>query len=132
MGSRGFVQSERAFHFDELSEMDETLPGDGLQAKSPVRMRGKICLVTGGGSGIGRATALKMAEEGAAAVLIAGRRQAEIESAAAACRALGVAALAIGADVTQEDDVERLVGTAVEHFGRLDVAFNNAGFQERR
>jgi NAD(P)-dependent dehydrogenase (short-subunit alcohol dehydrogenase family) len=42
-------------------------------------MKGKVCLVTGGGSGIGRATALKMAEEGAAAVLIAGRREAEIE-----------------------------------------------------
>ena len=50
-----------------------------------------------------------MAEEGATAVVIAGRREAEIESAAAECRALGAQALAIRTDVTQEDDVERLV-----------------------
>lgn len=106
-------------------------------AKGPLnaavnRMKGKVCLVTGGGSGIGRAAALKMAEEGAAAVLVAGRREAEIESAAAECRMLGSQALAIRTDVTQEDDVERLVRAAVERYGRLDVAFNNAGFQERR
>jgi NAD(P)-dependent dehydrogenase (short-subunit alcohol dehydrogenase family) len=96
------------------------------------QMDGKICLVTGGGSGIGRAAAGKMAEEGAAAVVIAGRRKAEIESAAAECRALGAQALAIRADVTQEDDVERFVRTTVEHYGRLEVVLNNAGFQERR
>jgi len=95
-------------------------------------MKGKVCLVTGGGSGIGRATARRMAEEGAAAVLIAGRREAEIEAAAEECRALGAPALAIRADVTREDDVERLVRTAIERHGRLDAAFNNAGFQERR
>jgi NAD(P)-dependent dehydrogenase (short-subunit alcohol dehydrogenase family) len=112
--------------------MNESLPTSGSLNATAKRMSGKICLVTGGGSGIGRATALQMAEEGAAAVLIAGRREAEIESAAAACRSLGSPALAIRTDVTQEDDVERLVGTAVEHFGRIDLAFNNAGFQERR
>jgi len=95
-------------------------------------MRGKVCLVTGGGSGIGRAAALKMAEEGAAAVLIAGRREAGIESAAAECRTLGAPSLAVRTDVTCEDDVERLVATAVKCYGRLDLAFNNAGFQERR
>ena len=112
--------------------MDETLPGDGQQAKSSVRMLGKVCLVTGGGSGIGRATALKMAEEGAAAVLIAGRRQSEIEDAAKACEDLGTEAYALKTDVTREDEVERLIATAIERYGRLDVAFNNAGFQERR
>jgi NAD(P)-dependent dehydrogenase (short-subunit alcohol dehydrogenase family) len=95
-------------------------------------MQGKVCLVTGGGSGIGRAAALKMAEEGAAAVLVAGRREAEIEKVAAECRSLGSQGLAIRADVTREDDVARLVKTAVECYGGLDVAFNNAGFQERR
>jgi NAD(P)-dependent dehydrogenase (short-subunit alcohol dehydrogenase family) len=109
----------------------EPLPNSGSRAAAD-RMAGKVCVVTGGGSGIGRAAAMKMAAEGAAAVLVAGRREAEIESTAAACRTLGAEALAIPADVTQEGDVARLVGTAVERFGRLDVAFNNAGFQERR
>ncbi|WP_407176678.1 SDR family NAD(P)-dependent oxidoreductase [Bradyrhizobium sp. STM 3562] len=95
-------------------------------------MRGKVCLVTGGGSGIGRATALKMAEEGAEAVVIAGRREAEIEDTAATCERFGSRALALRTDVTREDDVARLVATALECYGRLDVAFNNAGFQERR
>ncbi|TWA91020.1 SDR family NAD(P)-dependent oxidoreductase [Bradyrhizobium stylosanthis] len=96
------------------------------------RMGGKVCLVTGGGSGIGRATALRMASEGAEAVIIAGRREAEIEATAAACRELGTAAIALKTDITREDEVARLVGTALERCGRLDVAFNNAGFQERR
>jgi NAD(P)-dependent dehydrogenase (short-subunit alcohol dehydrogenase family) len=104
---------------------------DGLSAGAN-RMKGKVCLVTGGGSGIGRATALRMAAEGAAAILIAGRREAEIESAAAECRALGAQVLAIRTDVTREDEVEGLVRIAVERHGRLDAAFNNAGFQERR
>jgi NAD(P)-dependent dehydrogenase (short-subunit alcohol dehydrogenase family) len=95
-------------------------------------MRGKVCLVTGGGSGIGRAAALKMAAEGAAAILVAGRREAEIEKVAAECRTQGSQALAIRTDVTREEDVAHLVKTAVECYGGLDVAFNNAGFQERR
>ncbi len=112
--------------------MSEPVPKRAPRDPRPPRMRGNVCLVTGGGSGIGRATAIGMAEAGAAAVIIAGRRQPEIDSCAAACEALGCTALAIQADVTREDDVERLVGNAIDRFGRLDVAFNNAGFQERR
>ena len=111
---------------------NEAWPTNPSPTTRASRMKGKVCLVTGGGSGIGRASALRMAEEGASAILIAGRRQGEIEAAAAACRTLGAQALAMPTDVTREDDVERLVATAVERFGRLDVAFNNAGFQERR
>ncbi|RXG89510.1 SDR family NAD(P)-dependent oxidoreductase [Bradyrhizobium zhanjiangense] len=97
-----------------------------------MRMRGKVCLVTGGGSGIGRATALRMASEGAEAIFVAGRREAEIEATAAACGELGALAIPVKTDITREDDVARLVSTAMKRCGRLDVAFNNAGFQERR
>jgi NAD(P)-dependent dehydrogenase (short-subunit alcohol dehydrogenase family) len=110
---------------------------DVLAAAEPLRssegrMFGKVCLVTGGGTGIGRATALKLAAEGAQAVLVAGRREAELEATAAACREAGAEALAVKTDVTREDEVARLVQTALGRFGRLDAAFNNAGFQERR
>lgn len=105
--------------------MGETLPAGQ-------RMKGKVCLVTGGGSGIGRATALRMASEGAEAVFVAGRREAEIEAVAAACREIGAAAIPVKTDITREDEVARLVRTANERCGRLDVVFNNAGFQERR
>jgi len=95
-------------------------------------MEGRVCLVTGGGSGIGLATARLMAKEGAAAVVIAGRREAEGEAAALACREAGAKALFQRTDVTREDEVERLIEATLSRFGRLDVAFNNAGFQEKR
>jgi NAD(P)-dependent dehydrogenase (short-subunit alcohol dehydrogenase family) len=112
--------------------MGEPLPTESSPETAGDRMNGKVCLVTGGGSGIGRATALRMAEEGAAAVLIAGRREPEIEATASACRAFGAQALAVRTDVTREDEVERLVKTTIDRYGRLDMVFNNAGHQERR
>lgn len=96
------------------------------------RMSGKVCLVTGGGSGIGRAAAILMAEEGAQAVVIAGRREREGEDAAEACRMAGAEALFVKTDVTREAEVERMVKSTVDRFERLDVAFNNAGYQEKR
>ncbi len=96
------------------------------------RMDGKICLVTGGGTGIGRAAALQMAREGATAVVIAGRREQEGEAVAVACRNLGSQAVFLKTDVAREADVAAMVSGTLDRFGRLDVAFNNAGFQERR
>ncbi|WP_035568930.1 SDR family NAD(P)-dependent oxidoreductase [Caballeronia sordidicola] len=96
------------------------------------RMLGRVGLVTGGGSGIGRATAIQMAREGAMAVVIAGRRQEEGEAVAAECRAAGTHGMFVQTDVTREEQIERLTRTIQAQFGRLDVAFNNAGFQERR
>src|ERR1700758_2706203 len=107
--------------------MAEVFPTSAAPTGHWGRMNGKVCLVTGGGSGIGRAAALRMAEEGAAAVLIAGRRESEIEKVGGECRVLGAEALAIRTDVTREDEVARLVATALDNYGRLDAAFNNAG-----
>ncbi|BAM87570.1 putative NAD(P)-binding oxidoreductase with NAD(P)-binding Rossmann-fold domain [Bradyrhizobium oligotrophicum S58] len=112
-----------------MSDMQLAIRG-GSPATS--RMQGQVCLVTGGGSGIGRAAALKLAAEGAEAVVVAGRREAEIEDTAAQCRALGCEGLAVRADVTRESDVAHLVQAVLDRYGRLDAAFNNAGFQERR
>lgn len=102
------------------------------------RMAGRVVLVTGGASGIGLATARLMAREGARGVVIAGRREAEGQAAADACTAAGRSgtergrALFVRTDVTREDEVAALVARTVAEFGRLDVAFNNAGVQERR
>lgn len=84
---------------------------------------GKVVLVTGGGSGIGLATARRFVADGAQ-VVIAGRRQEQIDAAA---RELGEAALAIRADVSRLADLDVLFDRIREHYGRLDVVFANAG-----
>jgi NAD(P)-dependent dehydrogenase (short-subunit alcohol dehydrogenase family) len=95
-------------------------------------MRGRVCLVAGATRGIGRATALRMAQEGAAAVVVSGRKQALGESLVGELRELGADGLFVPADVTNESDLAILVDRAVERFGRLDAVCNNAGFQEKR
>lgn len=87
----------------------------------------KVVLITGGGTGIGRATAVAFARNGAKLV-IAGRRAAEGAETVRQAKAAGAAhALFLVTDVSREEDVKALVASTVSEFGRLDVAFNNAG-----
>ena len=86
----------------------------------------KVALVTGAGSGIGRACALKMLEHGYSVVL-AGRRQAPLDAVVEQAQHLGGDALAVACDVTDADSVAALFNTIRERRGRLDVLFNNAG-----
>jgi NAD(P)-dependent dehydrogenase (short-subunit alcohol dehydrogenase family) len=86
----------------------------------------KIAIVTGAGSGIGRAVALAMRDAGYAVVL-AGRRIAALEETAALAERAGAPMLSVPTDVTQPDSVKDLFARTREKFGRLDVLFNNAG-----
>src|ERR1700674_927965 len=89
-------------------------------------MNKPVVLITGGLTGIGRATALAFAQEGAR-VVISGRRDDAGQALVAELRTLGAEAEFVRADVRHEDDVRNLVDKAVERFGRLDVAVNSAG-----
>jgi len=93
-------------------------------------MNNKVALVTGGNSGIGRATALAFAREGAR-VAVAARRVPEGEETVAMIDNAGGKAIFIQADVSQAGDVEAMVEKTVEAFGRLDYACNNAGTTKR-
>jgi len=91
-------------------------------------LEGKVGLVTGGTSGIGRETAVLFAKAGAK-VVVAGRRALEGEETIELVRAAGGEGLFVQTDVSKASEVEALIQKAVEKFGRLDVAFNNAGIE---
>jgi NAD(P)-dependent dehydrogenase (short-subunit alcohol dehydrogenase family) len=91
-----------------------------------VELTGKRILITGGGSGIGRATALLMAERGAH-VAVADVNETSARSTAEAARALGASAMWLPCDVSDEQSVVATVDAAVEQLGGLDAAVNNAG-----
>lgn len=93
-----------------------------------LRLDGKVALVTGAGSGIGRAAALAYARDGAK-VVIAGRRREELAETVAMIVKQGGDALAVPTDVSIATEVKALITMTVAHFGRLDVAFNNAGVE---
>jgi NAD(P)-dependent dehydrogenase (short-subunit alcohol dehydrogenase family) len=91
-----------------------------------VRLHGRVAIVTGGGSGFGRAIALRFAQEGAR-VTVTGRRRAPLEATVAAIQSGGGEALAVAGDATVEADIAVLVRSTIERFSRLDILVNNAG-----
>ncbi|MGA7125183.1 MAG: SDR family NAD(P)-dependent oxidoreductase, partial [Chthoniobacterales bacterium] len=86
----------------------------------------KVALITGGTAGIGRATAIAFAERGAN-VVVTGRREAEGAESVALIQKAGGQGLFVRADVSVESEIASSVALTLEHFGRLDFAFNNAG-----
>ena len=93
-------------------------------------MNDKVALITGASSGIGRATAELFAEK-AARIVVAARRQDELDSLVAEIESRGGTASAIKTNVSQAADVERMVDHSIKTFGRLDYAVNNAGIEGR-
>ncbi|MFZ3237486.1 MAG: SDR family oxidoreductase [Stellaceae bacterium] len=96
------------------------------------KLDGKVALITGSGRNIGRATALKLAAEGAHIVVNARTNQAEIDAVAREVRDLGVKAVAILADVAKKDQVDALAARALSEFGRVDILINNAAIRPHK
>ncbi|MFF1603392.1 SDR family NAD(P)-dependent oxidoreductase [Streptomyces mirabilis] len=92
----------------------------------PSTLTGTVALVTGASSGIGAATARRLAEDGASVALVA-RRKGRLNDLAAGIEKAGGTALVVEADITDRTQAEAAVQQAVEHFGRLDILVNNAG-----
>jgi len=96
-----------------------------------MRLANKVAIITGGGSGIGKASAHLFAKEGAK-VVIAQRTAATGEETAAAIKSSGGEAIFVRADVTVASDAENLVRTTVDRFGKINMLFNNAGLTQQR
>src|SRR4051812_13599285 len=91
-----------------------------------MEFNGKVAVITGGASGVGRGTALALAALGVDVVL-ADVNDGRLDEARAEVAALGVRAIGVHCDVSQDVDVERLAATALAELGRVDILFNNAG-----
>jgi len=93
-------------------------------------LKGKVAAITGGTEGIGRATALRLASEGAK-VAICARGQEKLDSTAAEIKKAGAEVLAVSADMSKAADVERFMKAVIDRFGRVDILVNNAGTSAR-
>ena len=91
-----------------------------------MRLKGKVALITGAGTGIGQATAILFAKEGAD-IVAANLELAEAEETAEVIRKIGRRAAAIAADISKPDEIHAMVDTAINAFGGIDVLVNNAG-----
>jgi len=90
-------------------------------------LKGKVAVVTGGSEGIGRATAQSLGREGASVVVFARRADVLHKAAQDVAEATGAEIVSVAGDVTNAQDVERLIQSTVDRFGRLDILVNNAG-----
>ena len=93
-----------------------------------MKLEGKVALVTGSSRGVGKAVALGFAASGADVVINYTSNQSAADSVVSEIQSMGRSAVAVKADVAVKTDVERLVNTAAETYGKLDVLVNNAGF----
>ncbi len=91
-----------------------------------MKLAGKVAIITGAGSGIGRGIALALAQENVR-IVVCGRRRAKLDETIDLIHALGGEVIAFAADVANERDVETLVQTTLSKFGRIDILVNNAG-----
>jgi glucose 1-dehydrogenase len=96
-----------------------------------MRLKGKVAIVTGAGTGIGQAIAVRFAREGAAVVVDYVGKAGVVRKTEEAIATLGGRSIAIEADVSKSGDVEALVRGAVDRFGRLDIVVNNAGIEKK-
>jgi 3-oxoacyl-[acyl-carrier protein] reductase len=95
-----------------------------------MKLEGRAAIVTGGGTGVGRATALELARGGCSVLINYSKSKDDAEQTAADVRALGVKGVAIQADVSDDAACRRMAETAQNEFGRLDILVNNAGTTE--
>lgn len=91
-----------------------------------MRLENKVAIITGAGSGFGKATAKLFAKEGAKVVLV-GRTKEKLEQVEKEIKEIGGKALVIPADVTTYTNAEKIIEKTLEHFGKIDILFNNAG-----
>jgi 3-oxoacyl-[acyl-carrier protein] reductase len=96
------------------------------------KLDGKVALVTGSGRNIGRATVLKLADEGAHVIVNSRSNQAEADAVANEARARGVKALSVLADVASKEQVDNMMAKALSEFGRIDILINNAAIRPHK
>ena len=102
---------------------------DPTDSAYPRAVEGKVALVTGSGRNLGRAAVLELARQGADVVVNARSNREEADAVAREAESLGVRAIALLADVGDEQQVNRMVAEALERLGRIDILINNAGFR---